>query len=50
MTTEEIRQKQIPKEAILKLIENHPDGVIDYNTGKVILTKTEVDALQGRIG
>ena|GEM_PF-3538182 len=50
MTTEEIRQKQIPDEAILKLIDNHPNGVIDYNTGKVILAKADVDALRGRIG
>jgi len=49
MTTEEIRQKQIPKEEILKLIENHPDGMFDFTAGKYMLTKEEIDSLRTRI-
>ena len=49
MTTEELRKKQIPKEAILKLIDAHSDGVFDFSAGRDLLTKDELAAFRKQI-
>jgi len=49
MSLEEINRAKIPSEAIMKLIEGNKYGVTDFNTGKPIVTREELEVLQERI-